>query len=460
MKFFQKHFKMKNLLPTLLLVFLTGCQSDAGKRSTSTVDKAAMASSVKAAFQHAWNGYKEYAWGHDALTPLSRYYRDWYAESLLMTPVDAFDTMKMLGMEEEAKEAKQVIFQKLSFDKNISVQVFEVTIRLMGGLLSAYQMDGDEQFLFRATDLANRLLPAFETPTGIPYRYVHLQTGARRDSLNNPAEIGTLMLEFGALSKLTGSPIYYEKAKTAMMAVYERHSAIGLPGTVINAETGDWVDTESHITGRIDSYYEYMLKAWLLFGDEDFKKMWDTSILALNTYLADSTDTGFWYAHVDMNTGEKTGAYFGALDAFMPALLTLGGDLERARQLQESCFKMWTLAGIEPEMLDYSTMKITDPSYALRPENIESAFYLYQFTKDDRYLEMGKMMFDSIVKYCKTDAGFAAIGDVTTMEQTDDMESFFFAETLKYAWLLFSAETWDFKNTVFNTEAHPIRKTW
>lgn len=452
---------MKNLLPLLFLVSLAACQNDAGKTSgSSTVDKKAMAHSFKTAFQHAWYGYKQYAWGHDALTPLSRNYRDWYAESLLMTPVDAYDSMKMLGMEDEAKEAKTLILQRLNFNQDFSVQVFEVTIRLLGGLLSAYQMDGDEQFLFRATDLANRLLPAFNTPTGIPYRYVHLRTGAVRDSLNNPAEAGTLMLEFGTLSKLTGSPIYYEKAKKAMLAVYERHAETGLPGTVINAVTGEWVDTESHITGRIDSYYEYMLKAWLLFGDEDFKKMWDSSVTALNTYLADTTATGFWYAHADMNSGKKTGTYFGALDAFMPAVLALGGDLERAKALQESCFKMWTLAGVEPEMLDYSTMKITNPTYALRPENIESAFYLHQFTKDDRYLEMGKTMFDSIEKYCKTEAGYAALKDVTTKEQADDMESFFFAETLKYAWLLFTAENWDFKNTVFNTEAHPIRKTW
>ena len=451
---------MKNTLPLLLLITFTACQNEAGRKSTSSIDKTAMADSVKTAFHHAWYGYKQYAWGHDALTPLSRSDRDWYAESLLMTPVDAYDSMKMLGMEEEAKEAKTLILQQLNFDKDFSVQVFEVTIRLLGGLISAYQLDGDEQFLFRATDLANRLLPAFDTPTGIPYRYVHLQTGAVRDSLNNPAEAGTLMLEFGTLSKLTGSPFYYKKAKKAMMAVYERHSEIGLPGTVINAETGEWVDTESHITGRIDSYYEYLLKAWLLFGDEDFKKMWDSSIKAVNTYLADSTSTGFWYAHVDMHTGKKTGTYFGALDAFMPAVLALSGDLDRAKALQESCFKMWTLAGIEPEMLDYSTMKITNPSYALRPENIESAFYLYQFTQDDRYLEMGKTMFDSIVKNCKTDAGFAALQDVTTMEQADDMESFFFAETLKYAWLLFTAENWDFKNVVFNTEAHPIKKAW
>lgn len=452
---------MKYLLLILLgLLILNACQNETDKKPNTAVDKAAMADSVEMAFRHAWNGYKQYAWGHDALTPLSRNYRDWYKESLLMTPVDAFDTMKMLGMEEEAIEAKQLIFQKLSFSKDMYVQVFEVTIRLMGGLIAAYQMDGDEQFLYRAIDLANRLLPAFDTPTGMPYRYVHLRSGAKRDSLSNPAEIGTLMLEFGTLSKLTGSPVYYDTAKRAMLAVYERRSAIGLPGTVINVNTGEWVDMESHISGRIDSYYEYMLKAWLLFDDPDFKKMWDTSLVALNTYLADSTDTGLWFAHVDMNSGEKTGTYFGALDAFMPAVLALGGNIDKARQLQESCFKMWNLAGIEPEMLDYSAMKIINPSYALRPENIESVFYLYQFTKDDRYLKMGKTMFDSIVKHCKTDAGYSALADVTTKEQVDEMESFFFAETLKYSWLLFTADSWDFKNVIFNTEAHPIRKTW
>lgn len=452
---------MKSLLFFFFLLLFTACQNDAGKKpEPSEIDKKAMAQNVKNAFHHAWYGYKKYAWGHDALAPLSHSFQDWHDESLLLSAVEAYDLMLMMGLEEEAKEVKTILFQRLIFNHDFDVQVFEITIRLLGGLLTAYQMDGDEQFLFRATDLANRLLPAFNTPTGIPYRYVHLQTGAVRDPLNNPAEAGTLMIEFGTLSKLTGSPIYYEKAKKAMTAIFERSAKTGLPGTVINAETGEWVDTESHISGRIDSYYEYMLKSWILFGDDDFLKMWNASITALNTYLADTTSTGFWYAHADMNSGEKTGTYFGALDAFMPALLALGGDFERAKALQESCFKMWTLSDLEPEMLDYSTMEILNPTYALRPENIESAFYLYQFTKDKRYLEMGKTMFDSIEKYCKTDAGYAALKDVRTKEQSDDMESFFFAETLKYAWLLFAVEDWDFKNTVFNTEAHPIKKTW
>ncbi len=369
--------------------------------------------------------------------------------------------MVLMGLDEEAKEAKSLILDNLSFDYDMEVQVFEVNIRLLGGLLSAYQLDGDERFLELARDLGDRLLPAFDTPTGMPYRFVNLRTGATRDAANNPAEIGTLILELGTLSRLTGDRRYYDAAKRGHLAVFERHSEIGLPGTVIDVTNGEWLNRESHISGRIDSYYEYMLKAAILFEDDDFRHMWEKSIEALNRYLADDTDGGLWYAHVNMDTGEKIRKHFGALDAFMPAVLALGGDLERARALQASCFKMWTTFRIEPEQIDYEKMEIVTPSYVLRPENIESACTLYHHTGEERYLEMGKTMFDSIVEHCKVDAGFAAIADVRTMEKRDEMQSFFLAETLKYAYLLFAPEPpVSVKDTIFNTEAHPISKTW
>jgi mannosidase alpha-like ER degradation enhancer 2 len=235
---------------------------------------------------------------------------------------------------------------------------------------------------------------------------------------------------------------------------------LGLVGTTIDVETGEWQDTGSHITGRIDSYYEYLLKAWLLFDDEDFREMWETSIAAVNQYLADSVDTGFWYGHADMHDGIRTATHFGALDAFLPAVLALSGDLGRAESLMESCYKMWTTFGIEPEQLDYTTMEPIHKGYPLRPENIESAYYLYHFTGNEKYLAMGKTMFESLVEHTRTETGFAALADVTTMEQADDMESFFLAETLKYAYLLFApAGTLDFDAVIFNTEAHPIRRT-
>lgn len=438
--------------------------------------KAAMAERVRGDFLHAWTGYKQYAWGHDELKPLSKSYRDWYSTptganatrvgdpggtSLLMTPVDALDTMVLMGLTDEAKQDRELIDKQLSFDKDIYVKNFEITIRLLGGLLSSYELTHDKRLLELADDLGTRLLPAFDSPTGMPYVFVNLKTGAVRGVESNPAEIGSLLVEFGTLSKLTGKPVYYEKAKRALVAVYDHRSPIGLVGSSINIETGKWLDPVSHISGGIDSYYEYLLKCSILFHDKDCERMWQNSIAALNKYVADPTPTGLWYAQVNMNTGKRVSTHYGALDAFFPAVLALSGDLMRAEELQESSYKMWTTWGIEPEEFDYKTMKITYPGYELRPEIIESTYYLYFFTGLPKYLDMGKTYADSLEKYCETDDGFAALVSVETKQKRDDMESFFLAETLKYLYLLYAPRsTLDLNKVIFNTEAHPMQRTW
>ncbi|HKU27754.1 MAG TPA: glycoside hydrolase family 47 protein [Candidatus Sulfotelmatobacter sp.] len=454
-----------------LVAQTAGPSSDPGKteRLSSSKDQARdelaadpeMLERVRQEFSHAWNGYKQYAWGHDALNPLSKGAHDWYSSSLLMSPVDALDTMILMGMNDEAASTREYIAKNLSFDRDIYVKNFEITIRLLGGLLSSYQLSDDKRLLVLAEDLGKRLLPAFNSPTGMPYVYVNLKTGAVRGEETNPAEVGTLLIEFGALSKLSGKSVYYEKAKRALVELYQRRSPIGLVGSSINVKTGQWTDPVSHISGGIDSYYEYLLKAWLLFGDQDCYHMWKESIEAIDKYLADQAPTGFWYGQAKMNTGARVGTTFGALDAFFPGTLALSGDLDRAGKLEASAYKMWTTLGIEPEEMDYRTMKIVAPAYVLRPEIIESAYYLHYFTHDPRYREMGKTFLDSLIKYCRTDVAYAALSDVEKKTKKDEMESFFFAETLKYLYLLYAPqETIDLKNIVFNTEAHPIRKTW
>ena len=151
----------------------------------------------------------------------------------------------------------------------------------------------------------------------------------------------------------------------------------------------------------------------------------------------------------------------GALDAFFPAVLALSGDLERARLLQESSFKMWSLNGIEPEELNYRSLTITHAGYPLRPEIVESAYYLYHYTRNGKYQKMGDTMFRDFVNHCRTEAGYATLKSVVTKEKTDQMHSFLFAETFKYFYLLFATpRTLRFSRVIFNTEAHPIRKTW
>jgi mannosidase alpha-like ER degradation enhancer 2 len=196
--------------------------------------------------------------------------------------------------------------------------------------------------------------------------------------------------------------------------------------------------------------------------------MWLDSIAAINKYLADEfhrepsrSSLELWYGHADMNTGARTATTYGALDAFFPAVLALSGDRNRAVSLQRSSLKMWNLHGIEPEELDYRKMEVVSAGYPLRPEIVESTYYLYHYTKNLSYLAMGETFWKDFMKYCKTDEGYAALRSVITKEKSDSMQSFLFAETFKYFYLLFAPpKTFDFDKVIFNTEAHPIRRTW
>jgi len=455
-----------------------------------------LAAEVRTEFLHAWNGYKKYCWGHDDLKPLTKTCHDWYAEPLLMTPVDALDTMILMGLKQEANSTREYIATHLSFDKDISVQNFEITIRLLGGLLSSYELTGDKRLLNLAEDLGNRLLPVFDSPTGLPYRFVNLKTGKVRGEVTNPAEAGTLLIEFGTLAKYTHKRIFYEKAKRALVEIYKRRSPIGLVGTWINVETGKWTDTDSHISGAIDSYYEYLLKCAILFGDQDCRRMWNDSIAAINKYLGDeitrpstalprsTPQTELWYGHANMNSGKRTATTYGALDAFFPSVLVLSGDYHRAQDLQASSFNMWNKHGIEPEEYDYQKNEVVHAGYPLRPEIVESTYYLYfhAATEETRllrnkrrirpdieallwkhaaelYVIMGETMWRDFVKYCRTDEGYAALQSVVTKEKSDSMQSFLFAETFKYFYLLFAPpKTLNFDKVIFNTEAHPVRR--
>jgi ER degradation enhancer, mannosidase alpha-like 2 len=447
---------MAVILLTLLLV-VPGPASRAAQPSDP-----AMAEQVKAELLHAWDGYKQYAWGHDDLLPVSKTWRDWYGkETLLMTAVDSLSTLAVMRLDDEVKKTVDYIAGNLSFDKDISVSNFEITIRILGGLLSAHQTTGDARLLALADDLGTRLLPIFKSKTGMPYRFVNLKTGAVDGVLSNPAEIGTLVLEWGTLSKLTKRPIYLDAAKGALVALYaHRDRSTGLVGQEINVETGQWTNKASHIGGAIDSYYEYLLKCERLFDDRECGEMYRATISSVNKHIADEVDGGLWYGRVDMSTGQRTGTTFGSLHAFLPGVLAMGGDLDRARRLQDSAFRMWNLHGIEPEALDYKKMTVTRAGYQLRPEIVESTYILSHYTKDPKYLDAGRRMFADLVKHCRTDAGYTVLESVVTKQKGNLQHSFLLAETLKYFYLLFKPDALDFDGVTFNTEAHPLRRTW
>ena len=217
-------------IPRLLVLVLmqTSVAMAAERPDALAIDAAEskrLAAEVKTEFLHAWNGYKQYAWGHDDLAPLSHKPHDWYGTPLLMTPVDALDTLILMGLTEEADAARELIATQLDFDKDIYVKNFEITIRLLGGLLSSYQMTGDERLLAQADDLGTRLLPAFDSPTGLPWVEVNLHTGKTRNPKTNPAETGTLLLEFGTLSELTGNPVYSTRPNAPLVETFKRRSS-------------------------------------------------------------------------------------------------------------------------------------------------------------------------------------------------------------------------------------------
>jgi mannosidase alpha-like ER degradation enhancer 2 len=429
-------------------------------QTLSAKEKKELQNQVREACVHAWTGYMKYGKGYDALKPISKTGHNWYGQSLLMTPVDAFDTFILLGMKKEAREAKKLIFSNLNFNYDVDVQLFEVNIRLLGGLLSAHEVSKEEKFLLLARELADRLMPAFKSPTGMPYRYINLNSGATRDARSNPAEIGTYLLEFGKLTSFTGDSSYYHTAKKAALEVFRRRSDLDLIGSMIDVETGEWIRPECRIGAYVDSYFEYLYKAWLLFGDHEFLEAWNVHMKAIVKYLMKEEKNGWFCTRADMLSGKEIRPLYGALDAWFAGALALSGDTVSAAGLQQGNFHMWTRFNMEPEEFDFRKDSITHPGYPLRPENIESCFYLYRATGNDIYPAMGKRMVLDILKNTRTDAGFAAVKDVRTLQLSDSMESFFLAETLKYSWLLFHKRdaVIDLHDGVFNTEAHFFKR--
>jgi len=457
---------MKKLSIYLLLIpVFISCNSHAPATSDSNrpaVDilmADSLADMVRNEARRSWNAYKEFAWGHDALKPLSRAYADWYEKPLYISPIDAYGTLKIMGFDEEASEIENYVVDSLDFNVDQYVKVFEVNIRILGGLLSMYELSGKNEILDKARDFADRLLPAFQSKTGIPSYWVNLKTGETKGDTVNVAEAGTYLIEMGVLSRHTGDPVYFDAAKKASMAVFERRSELDLIGSVIDIQSGEWVSTVSHICAGVDSYYEYLLKGAILFKDKDLKNAWDQSILAIQKYLRDSYDNNLWYGRADMYTGNLVSSRITLYDAFFPAVLILSGDREDAGELQQSWDWLWHKYGLEPMVYDYKSGEPTYPVYDLNPEIIESAYYLYHYTSDVKYFNMLRGYWESINKYCRTDVAYTSIKDVRTMEQKDYMPTFFFAETLKYFYLAFTDHTgaFNFENHIFSTEAHPFK---
>ncbi len=446
------------IFPFLATLFLSS--GHFGKNVTTGKFSDTLAEDVKNETLRTWSTYTEYAWPHDGLLPISKTYHDWYSQSLNMSPIDAYSTLKVMGLDNEANRIENFVIDSLNFNKDIFVKLFEVDIRILGGLLNIYEMSGNEKVLKKAQDFADRLLPAFNSPTGLPYFYVNLKTGATKGNIVNVAEAGSYIFEFGILSYYTKNPKYYQTAKKATKEIFSRRSTIDLLGRDIDVVTGKWTYTQSMVGAYADSYFEYLYKTWLLFKDPEIKKIWDVSIKAIQKHIAEPRKNGLWYGKVDMNTGEKVNSEVMLWDAYFPALLVLSGDMERAKKADDAWDFLWNKYGLIHMVYDYTKDTVINPFYQLNPEAIESAYYLWHYTGDSLYYNRVKKYYTDTKKYCRTEVAYSHVENVLTMKKKDEMETFFIAENMKYFYLTFSKNPpVNPEEYVFNTEAHPFKKS-
>lgn len=459
----------------------------------AATDTKRLSEKARQMFYHGFKNHMRHAHPFDELAPLSctRIGRDHQAAirsrlhqelasnnqdhpiraGLCLTLVDAADTLAIMGDTIAFHKAVDDIVECIpAVNVDVDVSVFEINIRVIGGLLSAHQFCSgyfgeaftkkgyNNQLLKIAYDLAERLLPAFKTSTGIPRARVNLQIGSLCDAKSNcPAAGATFILEFGMLSVLTGDMRFYRAAERALFAVWEHRSDMDLIGYEIDVEEVVWVDPASTIGAGADSFYEYLLKGYLLFGDPALLQVYQESRLAIRKNMLDRFGQ---YVTVDYARGGLRSGRLDALGAFYPGLLVLGGEVEAGRE----AFDVYYLAaqsygaGLLPEAIDIENRRTISLEFNLRPELAESAYYLYQATRDPFYLRAGEQILNLIEERCKTEFGYAAIADSSTGNQKiDRTESFLLSETLKYLYLLFETDHWTHKHTsptVFTTEAH------
>ncbi|XP_014087995.3 endoplasmic reticulum mannosyl-oligosaccharide 1,2-alpha-mannosidase [Bactrocera oleae] len=443
---------------------------------------------VVAAFKHSWNGYKKYAWGHDNLKPLSQSSHDWFG--LGLTIVDSLDTMYIMGLEDEFTEGREWVSNFLTFDINRDVNLFEVTIRILGGLLSAYHLSGDKMFLSKSIELGNRMLPCFLSPSGIPYSDVNLASMSAHSPKWSPdsstSEVTTIQLEFRDLSRSTNIPIYEKVTHAVNKKVHALEKTSGLVPIFINANTGTFRNYATISLGaRGDSYYEYLLKQWLQTGrkTDDFLIVdYMRAIDGVLTKLLRRTPKEQHVYIGELINGKDFKPKMDHLTCYLPGTLLLGhkfgmptSHLLLARDLLETCYQTYMRqpTQLAPEISYFALttneeqeiyVKPNDAHNLLRPEFVESLYYFYALTGNRTYQDMGWNIFQAFEKHTKVAYGYTSIGNVKHIFNTrlrDMMESFWLGETLKYFYLLFSdnRKEIDLDKWVINSEAHlvPLR---
>ncbi|KAJ2812994.1 hypothetical protein H4S07_001001 [Coemansia furcata] len=471
------------------------------------------AEAIRRGFMHAWDGYKQYAYGADEIDVVNKVPKTtrngWGA-----TLVDALDTLWIMGMKDEFWKARDFV-AKLDFRKDGGqlTKVFETNIRYIGGLLSAYELSQDEIFLQKAVELTDVILPAFNTPLGLPWQMLNVTTGVGSSETpgktsTNLAEIGTFQMEFYRLSQHTHNSTYHEIAQNVITVMLNRNSPSDpksyyvIPGMYplnFDMMSGKFTDSAAYWGGGGDSFYEYLAKTWILsdFMLERNIDMWSESIQSLKRYgVAESSSGNLFPGFVD---GTKFYPYTDTFTNFIPGTLgfiskIVGSDdyFELAENLLEAGYsvfdRMPSSLGAEAikfvrknvpsdyllmktqskSMVDRFGFSLERPYYLLRPELIESMFYMYRLTGKTLYADRVWKIWQGIQRNCRVPGGYVGTANVAvddaasgTMDIINSTESFFFAETFLYLYLTFAdQDVISLDEWVFTTEAHPLSRKY
>ncbi|KAG7910797.1 hypothetical protein KL906_001177 [Ogataea polymorpha] len=473
---------------------------------------------TKSLFYHGFNSYMAHGFPYDEVDPLtcepaSRDYEDihntWKNDAMgnfSLTLFDTLDAFVVLGDKQGFERNIQLIRDTYQdFDIDANVQVFETTIRVLGGLLSAHLYASDERrgysienydgFLLRlAYDLGKRLVLASENKSGVPYPRTNLRYGPLKvpKSLQKEqctAGITSLILEFGLLSRLTNDPIFELISRKTFLNMWSSKTVLGLLPMTVDARSNIFTDQITGVGASIDSFYEYALKYSILFDDEIFNDIWQESYKALLMHSQNSIGI---FTNIHVSNAAAAREWIDALGAFFPGLLVLAGDLKNAFDFYTVYFKLWNTYGAIPERWDFSGfrwnyayrdskpyhpldslpgMSVEETKvalmndavllewYPLRPEFVESTYFLYRATKDPFFLRVGEAILQRFEKDFRAPCGFAGIDDIRVGTRQARMESFVLSETLKYLYLLFDPDNdLHTKNgaAIFSTEAHPF----
>ncbi|XP_063824028.1 mannosyl-oligosaccharide alpha-1,2-mannosidase IA isoform X2 [Ostrinia nubilalis] len=437
--------------------------------------------------RHAWNNYKLYAWGKNELKPISKRAHlssVFGGGELGATIVDGLDTLYLMGMHDEFREGRDWVAEHLHIGEvDSDLSVFETTIRFVGGLLSCYALTGDAVFKDKAAEVADALLPAFETPTGLPYALINPSTKVGRQyHWSGPnsilSEVGTLHMEFTYLSDVTGKDVYRQKVDRIREVLNNAEKPNDLYPNFINPRTGQWGQKHISLGALGDSFYEYLLKAWLVSDREDSQArvMFDAAMQAALDKMLRVSPSGLAYL-AEVKYGRVFEEKMDHLSCFAGGMFALASTtlenslseryMDVAKKLTHTCHESYARADTKlgPEAFRFSgavearAQKSNEKVYLLRPETFESYFIMWRLTRDQKYRDWGWEAVQALEKHCRVEGGYTGLVNVYHQSpQGDDVQqSYFLAETLKYLYLLFADDSLlSLDEWVLNTEAHPL----